>query len=385
MAKRIFEIAKELGVKSKAIVEKCKAEGVPGVKGHMSSVSAGLEATIREWFDAPAGGVATAVETAEHVDIEKVRATPRKAKAKAKAQPRRTETPPAATQTTQQPQEATVAATTAAPTAVPQQQSPAAAGSETQAPPLAPAAQAEQEDAEAAGAPRGAVAAPTQGGEEEDASTKTPSAPPRPPAPPKVRMNVPERPKTVAPAGPKLEKTKPAKLSGPKVIRVEQPDPIPPPRPRRPAGGASVPVSRGPRAGGGVALPPDTAGRGRSARRNKRRAGDERSRGGRPGAPAEQGGGRWRSQDLIEREERLMRAGGFLRQRRRDMKKSGRAAAERPQTPAQRGGTVKIAAPFTIKELSAATGVKSSEIIKKLFMQGVMANVNSGIDPEKAA
>ena len=55
--KRISDIAKELGVPNKAVVEKCWAEGVPkdgprGVKGHMSTVSAGLEASIREWFAA---------------------------------------------------------------------------------------------------------------------------------------------------------------------------------------------------------------------------------------------------------------------------------------------------------------------------------------------
>ena len=38
--KRIFEIAKDLGVDSKAIVAKCHAEGIPAetVKNHMSSI-----------------------------------------------------------------------------------------------------------------------------------------------------------------------------------------------------------------------------------------------------------------------------------------------------------------------------------------------------------
>jgi translation initiation factor IF-2 len=43
----------------------------------------------------------------------------------------------------------------------------------------------------------------------------------------------------------------------------------------------------------------------------------------------------------------------------------------------------KIAAPFTIKDLSAATGVKGADIVKKLFLQGVMATINSGIDPPR--
>ncbi len=36
------------------------------------------------------------------------------------------------------------------------------------------------------------------------------------------------------------------------------------------------------------------------------------------------------------------------------------------------------------QDLSAATGVKGADIVKKLFMQGVMASINSSIEPEKA-
>src|SRR5690606_3754029 len=68
---------------------------------------------------------------------------------------------------------------------------------------------------------------------------------------------------------------------------------------------------------------------------------------------------------------------------RRDAEGKG-GRGERATTAAQTGGAVRIAAPFSIKDLSAATGVKASEIVKKLFMQGVMATVNSGIEPEKA-
>ena len=52
MPKRIHDLAKELGIKSKAIIERCIAEGVPAekVKNHMATLSLGLEATIREWF-----------------------------------------------------------------------------------------------------------------------------------------------------------------------------------------------------------------------------------------------------------------------------------------------------------------------------------------------
>ena len=47
---RVHLLAKELSVKSKAIIEKCQAEGLDQIKNHMSTISVGLAATIREWF-----------------------------------------------------------------------------------------------------------------------------------------------------------------------------------------------------------------------------------------------------------------------------------------------------------------------------------------------
>ncbi|MBL8990115.1 MAG: hypothetical protein JNJ48_00900, partial [Phycisphaerae bacterium] len=85
MAKRrLGEIAKELNVPVKAIIDKCLAEEIPAdtVKTHASMISAGLEATIREWFSDAASG--TAVETKEHVDVTKVRAVAKPAKSRAK-------------------------------------------------------------------------------------------------------------------------------------------------------------------------------------------------------------------------------------------------------------------------------------------------------------
>ncbi|UCC21989.1 MAG: translation initiation factor IF-2 [Planctomycetota bacterium] len=67
---RVYILAKELGVKSSAIVQKCQDEGLD-VKNHMSSISAGLSATIREWFSE--GENITTIETAKKVDLKKVR------------------------------------------------------------------------------------------------------------------------------------------------------------------------------------------------------------------------------------------------------------------------------------------------------------------------
>jgi translation initiation factor IF-2 len=68
---RVHTLSKELGVTSKAILAKCESEGVEGVTNHMSTLSAGLAETIREWFSEASAG--TAVETSAPVDLEKVR------------------------------------------------------------------------------------------------------------------------------------------------------------------------------------------------------------------------------------------------------------------------------------------------------------------------
>jgi translation initiation factor IF-2 len=78
---RVYILAKELGVKSTAIVKKCQDEGLD-VKNHMSTISAGLAATIREWFSE--GENITTIETTEKVDLKKVRIRKKKKKQKRK-------------------------------------------------------------------------------------------------------------------------------------------------------------------------------------------------------------------------------------------------------------------------------------------------------------
>ena len=74
---RVYILAKELGVKSSAVVKKCQDEGLD-VKNHMSVISAGLAATVREGFSE--GENVTTVETSEKVDLEKVRIRRKKKK-----------------------------------------------------------------------------------------------------------------------------------------------------------------------------------------------------------------------------------------------------------------------------------------------------------------
>ncbi|MDX2117918.1 MAG: translation initiation factor IF-2 [Planctomycetota bacterium] len=427
--KRIHNLAKELGIESKAIVAKCQAEGIPAttIKDHMSTVSAGLEATIREWFSS--GAPSTAVETTEHVDAAAVKT--KKAPAKKKTTKGASEgegesggtatvvaapaapaapapapapapkpapvkiTPVAPAPEVPAAPAAPIAATKIAPTPTPVAPPPAPTrvAPVTIEPKETPKVAASAPSAPAASAPA-APAAPTRS---TPPGGSAPVATPPPPAPTRVApMNVPTRPTTVGPAGPKLEVRAPVKLAGPKVVRIEAAEQVEAPRPRRvgppsgPGGGGSRPG--GPRVG-------DDDDRGRSPRRKTgpgagtgAGAGAKRSTG--TGVPQRRrassgeewvgaGPGVFSEQDLAEREARLLRSSGLLKKRRQDLNKKQGPGGTMQEGPAD--GKVRIAAPFTIKDLSAATGVKAADIVKKLFLEGVMATINSGIDPNKAA
>ncbi|MDX2132633.1 MAG: translation initiation factor IF-2 [Planctomycetota bacterium] len=496
MARRVFEIAKDLGVDSKAIVAKCHAEGIPEatVKNHMSTISAGLEQTIREWFSTGAG-TATAVETSEKVDIDAVRKrAPSRRRAPVRVEPGATPEH-RDTDTTEDEYAPAVEASGAAPAAAPAAglavadaphvTEPASAPRHAPAPVHAGDSGVEVQPASAgpvvedhgsvsvqtpapvAAAPAAPVSAPPAApvvapppSTNADAATQVqapkppaPAAtppgagpmratvsPPRPvPAPPPARvvpppseqrpaqppsggegsrpgggpapmpvrpplpvrpaasgpgqgpgpaaapMNVPRRPTVVTPAGPRLQQPTAVKLSGPKVVRIEQAEQVEAPRARRPVAPSGPMRPMGPRQGGGAGGPAVEDDRNRTPRRGepgKRPTGGgvpERRR-GRTGDWTGPPQGVFSEQDLIEREARLARAGGFLKKRKQDLKKPGQGTAN--VGPAE--GRVRISAPFTIKDLSETTGVKASEIVKKLFLQGLMKKINDPIEVEKA-
>jgi translation initiation factor IF-2 len=367
---RVFQLAKEIGVNSKDIVSKCQAEDIPGITNHMSAVSLGLAATIREWFGEGEGGVATAIEVTPKVDVsaakKKVQRKASKKKATKKKVTKKTTTKKTTTKkkVTKKVAKAAEADETAAATApeAPVIEAPLAPV-EVEAPPVAePPVEEVVKPAAAA-----AAAAPAAGEPEE---------------PPK--MNVPDRPDVVAPAGPMLSQPLKTKLAGPKVIRVEQPDVIPAPQPRRVARTDGPPMRGGPRAGRGVG--PSTGGDvpgsvparggprdGSSSRRNKRRSASARDTGRTGRLPATPDRPfNWREQDLLERERRLNRASGFLRAARRDNQKRSGTGGHRAKTAAQTGGSVRIEEPITLKSLSAVTGVKINDFIRLLVKMGDM-------------
>ncbi|MBN1553845.1 MAG: translation initiation factor IF-2 [Phycisphaerae bacterium] len=331
MATRVFELARELGVRSKDVLDKCRAEGIE-LKNHMASLSAGLEETIRDWFSD--SGAHTAVETAAHVDLEEARKKAKKSRRRSK--PKETPEEPAAETPEEKPQGAEPSA---APAAEPAKEPPAEAPEEKPAPE----------------APQPVSESPKEN---------------EPPDKPKAKK--PKKEKPVAPAGPQVV-PKPAQLKGPRVVRVEEPDYAPRPQPRQstpPVGRPPLPLREDDRARGGGGDKEEGKGRGKkTSRRSPRR------KGGR--SETVEKIKEWRNQDLLERSERIAGAGHTLRRRR--VSSAGPHAAA-----AAKSGKVEITEPITVKSLSAATGLKGAEIIKKLMGMGTMATINQVISAELA-
>ncbi len=379
---RVSDLAKELGVTSKAVLEKCKAEGLP-IEKHMHVLSVGQEETIREWFSE--GPHQTAVETAAPVDLAKVKkpSKPRGSKKKKAAE----EAPPPAEPIAEPAPPAAETAQTAPPAVAAEAPSTVPAPAETPPIEVRPAAEAPAAEAappespgqvveEPAHAPTGPLEPPAV--EEKPAPAVAASAPaPEPPPPP------------TAPAGPQ-NIPRPAQLRGPTVVRIEKPDYVPRPRP----------AARGP-AGGGVVTgpPPEVAG---PRRRGQARTKEEEEEEERAAAKRSAAGGararinprrsardsavefterlrEYRDQDLIDRRERLAQATGRTH-RAVETRREGAA----PARPAGRREKVRLREPIVLKEFCRQTGIRFDQIVPKLVAQGLVAGLSKTIDGETA-
>ncbi len=344
---RVYILAKELGIKSTAIVKKCQDEGLD-VKNHMSVLSAGLAATIREWFSE--GDNITTVETAEKVDLEKVRIkkkkkTKEKPAAKQKKVKKVKRVKPAAKRTK-------VATETATATEI-------EAGAE----------QTEQEAAVTI-----------------EASVTTIEEPP--PAEEQITEAPPEEPEPepIVPAGPMLEKPEPARLSGPQVVRVEAPEPVrrrPKPKPRvRYDAPVTEPLMYTQQKEEESILAPDTDKKQLPKRLKERTHGRRRDGRDLETIRRPKTSSRWRQRDIEERQARLDAAGGEGL-RLRPTRKIASRSKQKLAAPA-RPKKVVISEPITVKDLSAALAIKSTDIIQKLIQQDVMATANQVISNEVA-
>lgn len=464
MAKRVFQVAKELGIKSKEIVTRCHDEGVPGIENHMSTVSAGLDATIHDWFSnqvaettdnevtAPS---ATAVAAPVRKKAARKKATKKKVvkkpitknkitQAKTKldtadgtqdtsvetgdkqqklkeekvvevsekvdttvavlepvdsdvetstAKPDQVTTPDdlthkAETEDIAKESDADTRSTKAKPKVVTTSISDTDIYIKPDADDIAGTIAPTSKSAGDTGIDSRSAAASLQSDTQKPGLSRSPHTVP----------NIPERPNDIIPAGPQLDIRKPAKLSGPKIVRVEKAEEIQKPRSRsrsdsQPSTGGRGAITSGagtgPGQGGGAGTsdgPIREVGAAGSSRRNVRR----KSRGSKvegrsaPSGKTEEPNHNWRAQDLLERQQRLRGAHGYIKMIRRESKKREQGQGPRAKSAKEIGGIVKISEPFSIKDLSAATGVKASEIITALFKKGIATTINSGIDTELA-
>ena len=392
IALRVHTLAKELGVSSKDIVAKCVAEDIPDITNHMSAVSVGLSHTVREWFGNADGEASTAVETSAKVDVVKARAKVRKTTKKVVVEEPVEPTPVATEVMVAEPPIEVIASMSASAKiqVAPAPEAPAIDGDMPEdmpedMPKDMPDDLRKDLPENPVEPPAPSIAASTPGDREID-----PNAP---------RMNVPRRPDTVSPVGPQLGQPTKVALAGPKVIRVEAPDRLPAPRPRGQQGGGMM-SSGGPRRGGGAGEmeqqsdarrggggpggPSGPGAKGRSPRRSG--GGDGRTGRAGTGLGEKQPFQPWRAQDLAERDQALKHSQGFFRQHRQDRMRGRGGGGGRRGAPiaTKPTGPVKISEPITIKDLSAATGVKGAEIVKKLFLEGIPATINSAIDTERA-
>jgi len=361
---RVYILAKELGVKSGAIVKKCQAEGLD-VKNHMSVISAGLAATIREWFSE--GENITTIETAAKVDLQKVRVKKKK-KAVRKKKAKKVEKEPQAVGTVA---EEAPGEELEGPSELPQSGGPAeGTAAATELPAVVeteefkPAEEEEQQQAQEVEVGEAAA----------EQLEKVPAEEP------------PKEPEPILPAGPIMEKPEPAKLSGPQVVRIEAPEPeIEHRHRRRPKRRYDEPITERLMytADEDELRKPTALGeRRRTGKRHKDRTHGRRREAKDVDATQKVAGPRWRQIDLDERRKRLDEAaGGALRG-----KPSRKIAGKKGPTVVVRARPKKavVSEPITVKELSAALAVKTSEIISKLMEQGVMATANQTISSEVA-
>lgn len=371
---RVHNLAKELEVDSKTIIEKCLAEGIP-LKGHMDVVIPGLAATIREWFSE--GPHKTTVEESGPVDLETARKTARPRKKKStKADETTTETSIAVMDAPD---------TISEPAHVEHHEVPEPEIHEPVATPTAPVPEAPT-IVEAPQPPPEAPAAPPPE-ETPRVAAKAPAHPPKPTEKPPVTagpMNVPA----------------PAKLAGPKFVRMDRPEVVDRPRPAARSGPRPPmrPPLRSPGMGPrGPVGPPtdDEASRERGRRATKGPVADAAAE-KRPSTKrairdeAEDVAEKlkeWRDRDLIERRDRLAHASGrgIAGMRAIEDRAGGKKGAPPRQTGPVRKDKVELTEPILLKDFSRETGIPVAGVIKRLMEdRGQFANVNTTLDTEMA-
>lgn len=394
---RVNELAKELGVESKAILTKLRDEGLGDqAPNHQSSISIGLATTIREWHSEGALAAFAAPSTGA-VAVEE---PPAKPKGKRPPPPRKKKTEgqdagdgAGAEVVTEKP------ATDVPPVVTPE---PVVARVE---PPAAPAKPVEPVAPAAPVAPQPAIT-PFVPPSQRPAAAAAPAAGARSPGglqPPtqrptvtigstKAAGTVERKPVTVAPQLNK-EMLKPAAIQGPRLIREEKPDVVAAPRPRGPRGREEGGPQTGyttarPSTGRGVKVmieDEEEAAKKKAAAKKGNLAGRRRGIDGRRGE-ADERLKEFSEADLAERHERLAQAAKYVHGVGQQMDRASRQGKQLiARTAAQTGEPITVEEPITPRTLAAALGVKVNDVIGKLMRQHrTMATINQTLSADLA-
>ena len=184
----------------------------------------------------------------------------------------------------------------------------------------------------------------------------------------------------------------PAKIQGPRVVRIEKQEPMPtrgPRPPRAPEGGTGPTITpAGPRTGRGVKGTEDddedakkkAAGKKGASLSNRRRGGVDGRRG-----EAMEKLKEFTDADLIARRDALNAAASsrnVFDSHLRQIEKRGTHAVSKTIT--QKGEPVTIEEPITVRSFSAALGIKTNDVIGRLIKSGIFATVNQAMDTDTA-
>ena len=403
---RVNQVAKELGIESRVILEKFRREDPPiEVPNHQSTISLGLAETIREWFRA--GEMDDLIKKHSAPTAESASAKKKAPAKKKKAGDDSADDTGGGTAVLVDESETTDTSTDTISSSEPTVDTDATSvdiaaevGAEvpavepqviTETPvPTTPTVEAPAAPVVVAEAPATVSApAPMSGAK---------AVLPQPPARPTVRLEKasasrPERPRVVAtPFTPK-----PAVLAGPKVVREEKPDVVSAPRKRLPPGqsgpqtgiGGTVPSQA--RGGRGVRVveeedegsdkKPGAAAGAKKGPVTTRRRGPDGRRG-----EADEKLREFSDADLKDRADRISAASAARQATDMHLRKTeARGTHVQARTAAQRGGVLEIDEPITVRSLSTDLGVKSNELMTKLIRQGVFATLNQTIDFDTAS
>jgi len=211
---------------------------------------------------------------------------------------------------------------------------------------------------------------------------------------PTVSLN---NPSSVKPAAakpmvraPQLLVPEKAQLQGPRVVRIEKPEPVAAPRPRGPVRPNDPPAFAAARPGVGRGVKTTTtedeesdakkaAAKGRLSLSARRRGLDGRR------GEAEERLKEFTEADLIARKDMLNAAAATRAGMESHLKKSeARGTHPTAKTAVQRGGVVEVEEPITPRTLSMALGVKTNDLLFKLMKKRIMATINQALTTDQA-